>query len=156
MGSINNKQASIARIINSIRGINNSIQKQSKRLEKSFHITGPQLGVLRTLSCYPGCSLKKLSDKMYLHVSTVTGIVDRLEASGYLTRNQNASDRRAVKISLTEKGNKVILEAPLSVFGNMIKNLQKLPLAQITKIEKSMIMLSQLMQIEDNDMRFIS
>lgn len=154
--TINRKQADIGRIINSIRGINNAIQRQSKELEKSFSITGPQLGVMRTISCYPGISLKELSDKIYLHVSTVSGIVDRLEMSGYLTRIRKTDDRRTVTICLTEKGKKVIADAPLSGFGSMVKDLQKLPLAQIRQIEKSMKALSGLMKIEDNDMRFIS
>jgi DNA-binding MarR family transcriptional regulator len=156
MEKVSRNRAEIGEIINSIRGINNAIQRQSKKLEKSFHITGPQLGILRTISRYPEISLRDLSDKMYLHVSTVSGIVDRLEAAAYLRRIRDTRDRRVVNISLTDKGKKVIREAPLSGFGNMFIGLQKLPSSQMRQIAKAMKMLTKLMKIEDNDMRYIS
>ena len=36
--------------------------------------------------------------------STLTGILDRLEARGYLTRELNAGDRRSLIVSLTKEG----------------------------------------------------
>ncbi len=39
--------------------------------------------------------------------STLTGILDRLEARGYLTRELNADDRRSLIVSLTAEGKKV-------------------------------------------------
>jgi DNA-binding MarR family transcriptional regulator len=37
-------------------------------------------------------------------MSTATGIVDRLVKNGYLERNRSDSDRRVVRIRLTDKG----------------------------------------------------
>jgi MarR family transcriptional regulator, organic hydroperoxide resistance regulator len=151
-----NKQDDIGKIINSIRGINYSLQRQSKELMKSFKITGPQMGALRILSQYPDISLKDLSDRMYLHVSTVCGIVDRLEKAGHLKRNRNNEDRRAININLTEKGRKTVKEAPLSGFANMFRDLQKLPSSEIHRISIALVHLSKLMDIEINDLKSIS
>jgi MarR family transcriptional regulator, organic hydroperoxide resistance regulator len=156
MGISSRKQANIGRIINSIRAINKSIQCQSKELEKSFHVTGPQLGALRVIDHLGEPSLKELSEKMYLHVSTVSGIIDRLEAGRYLTRYRNGQDRRAINIRLTDKGTKLIKEAPLSGLGGMIRDLQKLPAPRINQIGRSVELLSRLMNIEENDMKSIS
>jgi DNA-binding MarR family transcriptional regulator len=152
----NNKQDYIRQIVNSIRVINYSLQRQSKELMKSFKITGPQMGALRLISRYPNISLKELSELMYLHVSTVSGIVDRLEAAAYLTRLRRNDDRRAVHISLTEKGLKTVKEAPLSGFANMVHELQKLPDSQVQQMSRSLELLSKLMKIEINDMGRIS
>jgi MarR family transcriptional regulator, organic hydroperoxide resistance regulator len=149
------KQDEIGEVINSIRGINAALQKQSKELMRSFRITGPQLGALRVLHLYPEISLRELSERMYLHVSTVCGIVDRLEMAGYLTRSRNTEDKRAVIICLTEKGLKTIKEVPISGFGAMFFSLQKLPAAQVRQISKAMKQLSKMMKIEDNDIRQI-
>ena len=145
------KKDNIGQIINSIRGINNSLQRQSKELMRSFKITGPQMGALRIISMHPDISLKGLSDKMYLHVSTVCGIIDRLEGAGYLTRSRNSSDRREIHIRLTEKGTRTVRKAPLSGFANMVHDLQKLPPTKVRKISESLNLLSSLMDVETND-----
>jgi MarR family transcriptional regulator, organic hydroperoxide resistance regulator len=150
------KQDDIGQIINSIRGINYSLQRQSRELMKSFKITGPQLGALRIISIYPDISLKGLSERMYLHVSTVCGIVDRLEGAGYLVRSRNDKDRRAINICLTEKGVRTVKDAPLSGFANMFHDLQKMPASEVKKISRAMVYLSKMMNIEINEMRHIS
>jgi DNA-binding MarR family transcriptional regulator len=151
-----NKQNYIRQIVNSIRGINYSLQRQSKELMKSFNITGPQMGALRLVSAHPSISLKELSDLMYLHVSTVSGIVDRLETAGYLTRIRRNDDRRAIHISLTEKGARTVREAPLSGFANMVHELQKLPESKIRQMHRSLELLLKLMNIEISDEGHIS
>ena len=128
------KQDDIRKIVNAVRGINYSLQRQSKELLKAFNITGPQLGAMRIISTFPEISLKELSDRMYLHVSTTCGIVDRLEGAGYINRSRSASDRRVVNISLTCKGVITIRRAPSTGFGNMVKDLHKLPLREVRKI----------------------
>jgi MarR family transcriptional regulator, organic hydroperoxide resistance regulator len=151
-----NKQDDIGQIINSIRGINYSLQRQSRELMKSFKITGPQLGALRIISNYPEISLKELSERMYLHVSTVCGIVDRLETAGHLMRSRNDKDRRAINICLTDKGVRTVREAPLSGFANMFHSLQKMPSSEVKKISRAMEQLSKMMNFEINEMRNIS
>jgi DNA-binding MarR family transcriptional regulator len=152
----NGKQDQIGQIVNSIRGINFSLQRQSKELMKSFDITGPQMGALRLISRHPEIQLKELADLMYLHVSTVSGIVDRLETAGYLTRIRKSDDRRAIHISLTEKGIRTVKKAPLSGFANMVHELQKLPDSRVRQIGKSLELLSKLMNIKAGDFRRIS
>ncbi|HLZ19217.1 MAG TPA: MarR family transcriptional regulator, partial [Smithellaceae bacterium] len=39
-----------------------------------------------------------------LDSATLTGILDRLEAAGYLERKSNPDDRRSIHIHLTSKG----------------------------------------------------
>jgi DNA-binding MarR family transcriptional regulator len=51
-----------------------------------------------------GQTVKSLSDKLFLEPSTVTPMLKRLEAMGYLTRARDARDERSVRISLTEAG----------------------------------------------------
>ncbi len=47
--------------------------------------------------------------------STLTGILDRLEARGYLTRELNAGDRRSLIVSLTKEGKIVAEEVSLII-----------------------------------------
>lgn len=47
--------------------------------------------------------IRVLSEKTGLAKTTLTSMLDRLEAAGHLRRNFDPSDRRAVKITLTPK-----------------------------------------------------
>jgi DNA-binding MarR family transcriptional regulator len=48
--------------------------------------------------------MRELADNLRLHVSTMTGIVDKLAEKGFVTRERCDDDRRIVRVSLTEKG----------------------------------------------------
>ncbi len=45
-----------------------------------------------------------LGEKLFLESNTLTPILKRLEAMGYLTRQRSADDERQVVVSLTESG----------------------------------------------------
>jgi DNA-binding MarR family transcriptional regulator len=52
----------------------------------------------------PHVSAGLLADTLKLHPSTLTGVLQRLERRGLLTRTVDGSDRRRVHLSLTDRG----------------------------------------------------
>jgi DNA-binding MarR family transcriptional regulator len=48
--------------------------------------------------------MTQLSNALDIDNSTLTGLIDRLERSGYVTRGPGDSDRRAFRISITPQG----------------------------------------------------
>jgi DNA-binding MarR family transcriptional regulator len=145
------KSNEISRIVNSVRQIRNAINCYSKELMRTVGLSGPQLGLLIVVSRYPQVSLGEVSERMFLHTSTVSGIVDRLEVAGYLVRQRDAEDRRTVRLRLTNKGTTAIAQAPPSTFGFMIEGLDRLPATQLCEMSRSLQTLCQLMKIEDID-----
>ena len=67
-------------------------------------LTYPQYITIITLSEKDGQSIKGLSEKLFLEPSTITPMVKRLEAMGYVTRTRDVHDERSVLVSLTEEG----------------------------------------------------
>ncbi|HYY46458.1 MAG TPA: MarR family transcriptional regulator [Candidatus Angelobacter sp.] len=59
---------------------------------------------LQSLSSSEGRSMSDLADEWKLDASTVTWIVDRLEAKGLVQRRPHPSDRRSRLVILTTKG----------------------------------------------------
>ena len=49
-------------------------------------------------------SVGELCEKLYLDNGTLTPLLKKLEAEGYVTRTRSEEDERVVKIRLTEKG----------------------------------------------------
>lgn len=66
-----------------------------------YDFTVPQLMLLQELYTSPGITVKELSERLGQAKSTVSGIVDRLEAQNAVTRSRDKDDRRVVKLYLT-------------------------------------------------------
>jgi DNA-binding MarR family transcriptional regulator len=91
-------------------------QKLLANLQKSFsesgiEVTPIQVMLLFFLQQNDGLSLTQISQGLMLENPTVTGLIDRLEKSGYVRRSDHPSDRRVYLVHLTEKGNKVAKKA---------------------------------------------
>jgi hypothetical protein len=87
------RAAAISEILQSLRLVSKMIQDYSHEVRDGFGITGPQLSVLKTIAQNEGLNLSVLAEKMYLHPSTVSGLIDRLEKKGYLKRQRPAGPR---------------------------------------------------------------
>jgi len=67
-------------------------------------LTHPQYLVMLALWEHEPLSVRRLADLLALEPATVSPLVKRLEASGYVTRRRTASDERVVAVGLTEAG----------------------------------------------------
>ena len=68
-----------------------------------FGLTTSQYFVFNALWMGDGISIGELGERVYLDSSTLTGIIDRMETSGYVERRPNPDDRRSVLVFLTSK-----------------------------------------------------
>jgi DNA-binding MarR family transcriptional regulator len=80
--------------------IEHGLQRMSKRMEADLGITGPQRLVLRIVGQFPELSAGELAGIVRLHPSTITGILQRLVASGLLERQRDPADSRRVRLRL--------------------------------------------------------
>ena len=71
--------------------------------EQGVQVTGVQVGILFLLK-QRAQTMTELSRELMIDNSAITGLVDRLERSGFVRREINPGDRRAFRISITEKG----------------------------------------------------
>ena len=102
-----------ANILQSLRRIIRSIDQHNKQLGKEYKMTVPQLVCLRQLDNQEGpVTTGNLAKQVYLSQATVTGILDRLERKGLITRERSTIDRRRVFVSLTQAGIKLNEEMP--------------------------------------------
>jgi len=72
-----------------------------------FNLTTPQYMVFNALWMGDGITIGELGQRVALDGSTITGILDRMEKSGYVERRPNAEDRRSALVHLTEKAREV-------------------------------------------------
>lgn len=77
---------------------------------KPLGVTRSQWWVLANLSRHNGAGMMQTELAKLLDVGKVTlgGLIDRLEASGYLERQPDPTDRRAKCVVMTPKGTKLL------------------------------------------------
>ena len=73
-----------------------------ERLAK-YGLSQPQFFLLIALYEEDDILITRLAEKVALDKSTLTGILDRLERDGLITRQATPNDRRALYIRLTER-----------------------------------------------------
>ena len=91
-------------------------QKLIINLQKAFSESGVEVTPIQVMLLFflqknDGSSLTQISQGLMLENPTVTGLIDRLEKSGYVKRSDHRNDRRVYLVPLTEKGNKVAKKA---------------------------------------------
>jgi MarR family transcriptional regulator, organic hydroperoxide resistance regulator len=74
-------------------------------------LTPPQATALRTLDPQRAVAMKELGERLACDASTLTGIVDRLEARGLVERRSERRDRRAKALVLTREGRAIRTDA---------------------------------------------
>jgi DNA-binding MarR family transcriptional regulator len=73
---------------------------------------------------------------MYLHPTTVLGIVDRLEARDLVSRKRSKDDRRVVWLELTQGGKGLVQSVPEVVQGLLGARLEGIDLNDLAEIDE--------------------
>ncbi len=71
---------------------------------RQLGLTPAQFDVIATLGNTQGMPLSQLAQKTLITKGTLTGIIDRLEAKGFVRREVPAGDRRSFRAVLTPAG----------------------------------------------------
>ncbi|MEQ8160238.1 MAG: MarR family transcriptional regulator [Smithellaceae bacterium] len=128
----------ISDIIDNVRRIFQILHEQSKQVEKNTGLTSPQLWAIKIINENKSINLSELAHRIYLHPTTVVGIVDRLEKHDLVRRTRSRSDRRMISIELTEKGESLVKDSPEVAQGLLAAGLEELPPNQLEEIDRSM------------------
>ncbi|MDF7799121.1 MarR family transcriptional regulator [Pontiellaceae bacterium B1224] len=124
-------------VLKSLRRIIRAVDIHSKKLNQDYKITAPQMICLYSLQKHGVMTQSEMAKDVDLGMSTVNGIIDRLEAKGWIQRERDAKDRRKVFLKLTESGIIQANEAPALLQDQLSNALQALP-----ELEQAAIALS--------------
>ena len=143
----------ITEILIKIRKIVRSINLESKKIQKEYGVSIPQvlcLGYLYDSENFQA-SQGKIRKFLNLNSSTISGIINRLENKGLIARLPKSGDKRVVKIALTSKGDKLLKKIPPLLHEQLTDKLEKLDAETLEKIQKSLEMLVNLLEISEID-----
>ncbi|MBI2929247.1 MAG: MarR family transcriptional regulator [Verrucomicrobia bacterium] len=106
---------------------------------------GPsQFNVLNLLATQAeGLTQVELSRQLIMHRSNLTGLVDRLEKRGLLSRRDHATDRRAYRVVLTPAGRKLLREVLPHYYAAAEQVWEKIPVARSNRLAADLRTLSE-------------
>ncbi|HPI68233.1 MAG TPA: MarR family transcriptional regulator [Bacteroidales bacterium] len=139
-----------ADILIKIRKIVRSVDIESKKIQKEYGVSIPQVLCLNFLHKSPNYQSTQAEIKNFLNLnsSTVSGIINRLEKKGLLARLPKYGDRRVVNIALTSAGDRLLGTIPSLLHEQLSEKLQKLDDSEIKRVEDSLDTLVTLLEIE--------
>ncbi|MGA8752697.1 MarR family winged helix-turn-helix transcriptional regulator [Candidatus Deferrimicrobium sp.] len=120
------RKEAIASVFDNLRRVVQVVHGYSKRAEHVAGLTGPQLWAIKVLAETGPIMVSDLARRMYLHPSTVIGILDRLETRGLITKTRSTVDRRVVTVGLTRRGKETVKKVPAVAQGLLLKGLEEL------------------------------
>ncbi len=82
-----------------------------KPLLEKLGLTYPQYLVMMVLWEEEGLTVKGIGERLNLDSGTLTPLLKRMEAAGFLSRQRDSEDERQVRILLTSRGQQLKTEA---------------------------------------------
>jgi DNA-binding MarR family transcriptional regulator len=137
-------------ILIKIRKIVRSVDIESKKIQKEYGVSIPQvlcLNFLRDSKNYQS-SQGEIRKFLNLNSSTVSGIINRLERKGYLARLPKSGDKRVVNIALTSAGDTLLSKMPSLLHEQLSEKLAQLDAGLLQQVEKGLETLVTIMDIE--------
>ncbi|HPI79321.1 MAG TPA: MarR family transcriptional regulator [Cyclobacteriaceae bacterium] len=140
-------------ILIDIRKIVRSINLESKRVQKDFGISIPQLLCLGHIDRASNkmSTHGELMKLLSLNSSTITGIVNRLEKKELVKRLPKSGDKRVTYLGITGRGSEVVKQAPDILHDQLAKRIKSLPEATQLKIKDALGIIVAAMEIEGEE-----
>ncbi len=145
-------QPSPLSVLQRFRVLIRTAQRHSQWIERQSGVTGAQLWALQELKELPGLRVGELANRMALHQSTASNMIDRLETAELIRKERTSADQRVVRLYLTEQGEALLARSPSPARGVLPEALRLLDEDSLCKLQDDLDAL--LRQIKDLDAGF--
>ena len=122
-----------------------AIMPEYRNLFAKNNLTEQQWRILRVLWADNNITVAKLSEKTLLPAPSLVGILDRLVKKDLINRSRSKKDRREVKITLTQNGQKLQEAVAPRVLEIHIKLKSKVSISEWNQME---VVLHKFTQVE--------
>lgn len=136
-------------ILLSLRVLIRAIQDYSRWVESQCGLTSVQLWALWELFATPGMKVSDLAAALYVHQSTASNMLDKLELRGLVERRRGGPDQRVVRLHLSSAGVELLATAPRPAQGALNAALQQLPDATLRRLAADLETLVASLQFKD-------
>ena len=105
-------------VLKQFRLIYGSVKQHFREVENSCGVSGSQLWLLHEIAHTPGVGVSALAERLSIHQSTCSQLVDKLETRGLVSKQRRPDDQRRVGLQLSDKAT-AVLAAALMAFSRV-------------------------------------
>jgi len=138
-------------ILRSLRRILRAVDLHGRGMSRRYGLTGAQVICLREIQRQGDVNPGALAREMSLKPPTMTGILDRLESRGLVSRRRRDRDKRQVLVTLTERGEATLAQAPPPLQEKFTERLARLPATRRESIAAALDEVVALLEAENID-----
>jgi DNA-binding MarR family transcriptional regulator len=117
----------VLEVLQQFRLIYGSMRRHFRLVEERCGMSGSQMWVLQEVQHSPEVGISELAERMGIHQSTCSLLVDKLVALGCLNKRRMSRDQRRVGLNLTAQGLAALAELPGPAEGILPEALYAVP-----------------------------
>lgn len=132
--------------LQAFRMIFSSARLQDSELRKGLGISASQLWALSEIARDEGMRVNDLADRMALHQTTASNLVQALSDKKLIQRKRDTQDQRVAQLMTTAQGRRLLARAPGPGPGLLMDALHQLDNKQLTRLRRALAALLACMQ----------
>lgn len=125
-------------VLKKFRLIYGSIRQQFREVEETCGISGSQLWLLQEVANTPGIGVSQLAERLSLHQSTCSQLIEKLVKSSLIIKRRSNEDQRRVGLFLDNGAKELLANAPGPTEGILPKALMALPENVLAELDVSL------------------
>lgn len=125
-------------VLRKFRVIYGSVRQHFRKIEQTCGVSGSQLWILQEISTAPGIGISVLADRLSIHQSTCSLLVEKLVIRGLITKKRSLQDQRRVGLYLNEHTQEIIAKSPGPAEGILPEALMGLPEEVLKVLDESL------------------
>lgn len=149
MGKRSKNQLSL-QVLKKFRIIYGSVRQHFREVEQVCGVTGSQLWILQEVGNTPGIGVSELADRLSIHQSTGSQLVEKLVARGLINKERSKEDQRRVGLRVTEEASRLLTNAPGPAEGILPEALQALPESALLALNDSLLEVIGQLRVRDD------
>jgi len=137
-------------VLKKFRIIFGSVRQHFREIEQTCGVTGSQLWILQEVAQNPDIGVSVLAERLSIHQSTCSQLVEKLVGRGLLKKERSQEDQRRVGLCLTADAAKILKNAPGPAEGILPEALQALPESALLALDKSLVEVIGQLRVRDD------
>lgn len=125
-------------VLKKFRLIFGSVRQHFHAVEETCGISGSQLWVLQEVAKVPGIGVSAVAERLSIHQSTCSQLVEKLVGRGYLVKARAQDDQRRVGLTASVSGQAVLSEAPGPATGVLPDALNALDMRTLLTLDAAL------------------
>ncbi len=141
---------SVTDALRKFRVIYGCVRQHFREVEQQCGVSGSQLWILQEIASTPGIGVSELAERLSIHQSTCSQLVEKLTVHGYVVKARSAQDQRRVGLSLTDTANTLLATAPGPTEGVFPSALRALSEAELSALDHALSMVISQLRVSDD------